>query len=256
MTTNVILLTTEMMEFFQAHSVKILFSIDELKESHDKHRKTKYGIPTYDIIAPKISQFKNYQPWLGTRLTVHPDTVNNLFENVVGLYDMGINQFIIGPATGIDWEDELLSEYFHHKFKIGEFYIEKLKDKEPFRMTIFEETKQEIQNKEGIWGCQAGRDSLMIADNGDIYPCSKMYGLAQKPSHWIFGNVINGFKYQTERLNLMNPCVAKRSKCYGCDYHASCTGDWLMFCKIDDIFRKYNLAFFSLLKQNKYYGFD
>ncbi len=96
MTTNGIPLDEEMLGFLSEHGIKLLLSIDGTRSVHDKHRPMRDGSASYDQIMGKIPLLKAYQPWLGTRLTVHTDTIGRLSDGVRHLHQRGINQFLIG----------------------------------------------------------------------------------------------------------------------------------------------------------------
>ncbi len=63
------------------------------------------GTSSFESVMPRLPMMKRYQPWQGSRVTLHPDTIGDLRGDVEYLFAHGINQFIIGPATGIDWPD-------------------------------------------------------------------------------------------------------------------------------------------------------
>ncbi|MGB9607286.1 MAG: hypothetical protein ACPL7E_01985, partial [bacterium] len=67
-------------------------------------------------------------------MTVTPQTVEKLAENVKILFEMGINQFIIGADEDIIWRKEELEEYKSQLGLVAKFYLEKKREGAPIRM--------------------------------------------------------------------------------------------------------------------------
>nr|HDM58919.1 radical SAM protein [Bacillota bacterium] len=224
MTTNGIPATEEKLKFMAEHRIKFLLSLDGDRETHDKCRRLKNGKGTYDLVAPRLAEFKRYQPWLGSRMTVQPDTVGRLAKNVRHLHSIGINQFIIGAADGADWPQSLVDEYTEQWEQIADFYIETRRNGGQIRITEFEEPLDGRPNLTGLWGCQAGRDSVCVSYNGDIYPCSKMLSACRGEGVSYLGNVWDGITDVEERANVAMIWHPRRPKCEVCDLSWMCAG--------------------------------
>jgi len=127
MTTNGTLFNEERLGFCRKHGIRFLLSIDGDRETHNLHRKFADGRGTYDEVASKIPLMKSYQPWLGARVTPTPENMHKLAENVKHLFGLGINQFIIGPATGLHYSDDDVAECKRQFLMVGDYYIEQVK---------------------------------------------------------------------------------------------------------------------------------
>ena len=149
MTTNGTLMTAERARYFRDHGVMCLLSIDGDQETHDAHRKMLGGGSSFEAVMERLPLMKSFQPWQGTRMTVHPETVHKLRHNVEFLFRCGINQFIIGPATGIEWSAEALRTYEEQMCLVADLYREMKEKGWPFRMTLFE---KDLEGDEGICG--------------------------------------------------------------------------------------------------------
>jgi len=227
MTTNGTLINEEMLKFFYHNKIKFLLSIDGNEEDHNRHRKTKNGVGSFDMVYSKISLFKRYQPWLGSRYTVYPDNVQNLERNVKYLFFSNINQFIIGPAHGIDWSMERINIFHEQLIMLFNFYIECRKEKRPLRLTIFEHgsLKEETNRYKNAWGCGAGRGRICLSTSGDIYGCSKLMSIMGVDKGILkMGNVFDGFNNANNRLLLNDNSDRYRLKCRSCDLSDRCTG--------------------------------
>jgi len=223
MTTNGTLMTEEMARFLAEHGITYLLSIDGAKETHDAHRRLVEGGSSFDAVMPRLPMMKRYQPWQGSRVTLHPTTVGRLREDVEFLYGRGINQFIIGPATGIEWSDDALAEYGRQMRLVTDFYVERKKRKEPFRMTLYEKDLEgrDIRNE---WGCGAGRGRICISTDGKLYGCAKILGVDSLRETHCLGDVWTGITDLRGRRDLLNTHPGARERCLSCQYAAECSG--------------------------------
>ncbi|MEP0814288.1 MAG: radical SAM protein [bacterium] len=166
-TTNGTLFNEEILEFFRDSKISFLLSMDGGKESHDMHRKFAGGIGSFDTVVSKIPLMKKYQPWLGIRVTPTPQTISRLFEDVKELYQLGANQFIIGPATGVTWSFEDFALYQSQMLLIADWYVKLKRRRAHLRINQFgDDASDLLGNKQGIWGCGAGKSRISISTSG------------------------------------------------------------------------------------------
>lgn len=225
MTTNGTLLNKERLEFLRDHKVKFLISIDGLPETHDKHRRMLNTASSAELILRQVTLFKRFQPWLGARMTIHPDAVGSIAANVRGLYCLGFNQVIIGPAFGAVWTEDALVEYDRQMLEVGTFYKTCLQEKLYFRIGLFERDLEAITgNLLNAWGCGAGAGRIAITPTGAIFGCAKLATLDGGRGRWRLGSIEEGFTRVGTRLSLMAPPVSSRKQCLICAYAAHCRG--------------------------------
>ena len=235
-TTNGLLFTKEILMKSRGR-INYLLSIDGDEETHNKHRKFKNGEGSFKHIFPKIYLLKQYQPWVGARMTVCPDTIQNLMKNVDFLYRNGVNQFLIGPSFELDWTEEALRMYEEQYTMLGDYHLAKSANKEYFRMTFFEkEADPDCMN--GKWGCYAGRSHMVIRYNGDIYPCAKFIGLESYDcSEFYLGNIFEGMTNIAARERLFNIKGHHFTDCKDCALINACSGG----CPADNYFANKSL---------------
>jgi len=185
-TTNGTLIDEEILKFFAQYKINLLLSIDGGQETHDRCRRTKSGEGTWQKIAGLIPLIKMYQPWLGARMTVSTEAIDQMREDFHQIVKLGFNQFIIAPAQGaICWSKEQLERYSLNLVKILQDYHQLKRSGFPIFVEEFEKDEFEYTG----WGCRAGNTSLAIAPNGDVSPCSKLLGLTEETGRYIVGNV-------------------------------------------------------------------
>ena len=223
-TTNGLLLNEEVLKKGKGR-IKYLLSIDGDEESHNKHRKTLNGKGSFKTVFPKIELLKKYQPWVGARMTICPDTVSKLAKNVDYLYKNGINQFLLGPCYGPKWDEISLKIYEEELTKVSEYYDKRISKKDPFRITTFEKKENKNDCLNGIWGCRAGRNGVTITADGSIFPCSKFIGLESfSCNEYCLGNIYEGITNLSAREKLFNMQSEDFTECSECTEINSCVG--------------------------------
>jgi uncharacterized protein len=198
MTSNGVLINDAMAAYFAEHNIMVLLSIDGLRETHNRFRVDKRGQGTFDRVLACLRTLKRTQGWIGVKMTVMPVNAANLFNDVVGLYQLGVNQFIIGYATGIRWSEQEMRTYVEQWRRAYQWYQEMSHD--ALRITDFDDFGKPAGGP--VFGCQAGNDSITVTVNGSISPCSKMLALNNKDPMMKLGDVEHGLTHLRNRLEL------------------------------------------------------
>jgi uncharacterized protein len=205
MTSNGVLITEEMAEYFAKHNIMVLLSCDGLQQSHDRFRQDKAGHGTFEHVMKCLNLLKKTQHWVGVKMTVMPENVDNLYEDVIGLFEKGVNQFVIGYATGVKWSEAEMKLYGEQLSRLYKWYQEI-----PRNQLKIDEFEKLVSG--GFFGCHAGRNSISVAINGEISPCSKILALDNKNLLAKLGDVYTGLTHVRNRADL-NSCSRLRSAC-------------------------------------------
>lgn len=227
MTTNGTLMTEKMMRYFQRHNIRYLLSLDGGERSHNRHRKFKNGTGSFDVVAEKLSLMKHYQPWLGARVTPTPETIEYLYRDVQELYSLGINQFIIGLASGVEWTEEDGKIYLREMRKLARFYREERQKGGHIRLTVFEKSDLDDGGKfdlSSYWGCGAGRARISVNTRGEIFGCARLASVNGLCGTLKLGDLGHGFYELQARSLLMDNSISKRTACKTCTYQDRCSG--------------------------------
>lgn len=228
MTSNALLLDEEKITWLNSHKLMVLLSIDGIEHIHDKHRVTPDGKGSFRRIMEKIPMLKRTQGWLGSRMTVLPDSVEFLFEGVRVLSDAGINQFIIGIAHNDDWTQTNMGILREQMLKVGEFARNMAEAGNPIRVSVLEhDTKEAEADAEDInWGCYAGKNSVAVSTDGYLYPCSRFEAITEHDHQCEFtlGHVDTGFKGNSNREIYLDLEEKLEKRCGGCSMKATCHG--------------------------------
>ncbi|MEX2262164.1 MAG: radical SAM protein [Bryobacteraceae bacterium] len=206
MTSNGVLFTESMVEYFAQHKIMVLLSVDGLGPTHDRYRVDKRGRGTFDGVMKGLSLLKKVQPWIGVKMTVMPQNAPSLFEDVLGLHDRGVNQFIIGYATGVKWSEEERECFRDQLSRVVQWY-QRARGAD-LRIDEFENGFEEASS----FGCQAGRVSVTATVDGEVSPCSKILALNNKQLLAKLGDVRYGLTHIRNRAELVS-CSKLRSAC-------------------------------------------
>ncbi len=237
LTTNGTLITEEVLKRTKG-KINFLLSIDGNEETHNASRKYKDGRGSFKKIVSKINLLKKYQPWLGARMTITPETVHLLCNNVIYLYSLGINQFLMGLAMDLEWNNKALKTYEEQLLKVGKFYISEKKSGQPMRIILFEKDMKGIECHEHQWGCGAGRNTISVNTNGDIYPCSKFLGYEEFENDALkLGNIHDGITNIELRVKMSQITNDSFPGCASCNEINACMGG----CPADNYYLNRNL---------------
>jgi uncharacterized protein len=164
-TTNGTLLTDEMLEFLNHHSISILLSYDG--EAHDDCRKpnTRY---TVEAALKNIQRFPNIE--FSTNSVFTPGTIHKLSQSLINIAGMGVATIEFSLDQLAPWNDEHLQILEKELDKLLQ-YIANLGDN-PIPFPEFRPSSSEDQ---GIFACGGGRHRLAIAPDSRIWGCTHFH---------------------------------------------------------------------------------
>lgn len=227
-TTNGTLLTKDVLHFLKENKIKFLLSIDGTQQSHDQHRKFADGTGSWQSIYDIIPLMKSYQPWQGARITPAPNNVGDLLEGVKILAERGINQFIIGPASGVKWSEDARGLWVDQAIRVGEYYIQQRLAKKHIRIAFFEKDLTCEPNAYlDSWGCGAGAGRVAVNPDGRLFGCSKIMTAHkddEDTNKWCLGDVWKGYSQVAVRYRQIDRTSQFRTKCQTCEFTGECTG--------------------------------
>ncbi len=225
-TTNGLLLSDEVIDFFNREMENVVLSLDGRKEVHDAIRKSVNGKGTFDLILPKIKKFislrgnKSYY----VRGTF---TAKNLdfSKDVLFIADQGVDSISMEPVV-TDLEDlqireEHLPAIEAEYEKLCDEYLKLYAEGRGFNFFHFN-----IDLEGGpclakrVSACGAGNEYFSVVPNGDIYPCHQFAG----DKTFRMGSVYTGIERKDIREKFKNSCLFTRKKCDGCFAKFICSG--------------------------------
>ena len=224
-TTNLTLLTDEMIDYIDELSIPILVSVDGIKEVHDKHR-----CNSFDKVIENMKKLidRDLGYLIEARMTVAPDTAKYMYESVKMLVDLGINNIANVPASDLDWDAQSIQDYKDNYEKILDMYIDILNDETNKRNISLYKVDQALNLalepiKEDTSMCNIGNPRWVIVDwKGDIWPCPD-YPTTDNVD-LIAGKIGNFYTGVDETKVDPKPMVAtyELERCNGCEAISIC----------------------------------
>ena len=205
MTTNGLLLDAATIETCVSRNVKILLSVDGLAPSHDAYRRDKQGHGTFDAVLGALKRLKALQPWIGVKMTIMPSEAGRLFDNVRGLHDLGVNQFLIGRATGVAWPSTARDALASEMTRLGRWIAER-----PRHDLVVDGFSN--PSAPGVFGCGAARQGIAVNVAGEVSGCARILSLDSGRVVGKLGDVAFGL-YRWEARAEMISCAQLRAHC-------------------------------------------
>lgn len=232
MQTNGLLIREEHARIFHASGLKYCLSLDGMRATNDRHRRTPGGSGTFQIVARKMPLLKRYQPWQGVRMTIMPEDAGALAANISELHEgLGINQFILGFATHVQWSDLQIADYAKGLCESFDYFLNErvAKKSRRLRISLFELgglEESHVHVRHSSWGCGAGSGRLAVLPSGDLHGCSKLaWGPeGSRKSALPLGSVATGISVPENRDKLLDHTATPRAKCHSCEIANSCQG--------------------------------
>jgi len=225
MTSNGTLLDEERAAFLKRMGVMVLLSMDGDRETHDRSRVDRSGNGSFSRTLRGLENLRRTQGYVGVKMTVIPEEVANLVENVCRLTRRGVHHFLLGHATGIDWTLEQSEELCEAYLDIYDWWSKLSQDRRP-KISMIENA---IGNRKGSpqpsrhsYGCRAGRQSLMVAPDGGLFPCAKTYGVERMRDFFLLGTLKAGVTNQELRSQLTGRIAVERQACWECALQRKC----------------------------------
>lgn len=208
LTTNATLLDDTILEFLKNHIQNITVSIDGSEKTHNLMRKFNNGNDSYELTMKNSRILLREKKDLRVRMTVTPETLGNLFEDVLHLVNEGFK--LIVPVLDVfdtRWDDEMFEQLRESIQKIKKNVQDKkiaISITDPLRVT-------------GNCKCDGGYTSKNIYPNGNLYPCT----IAAGNNEFLIGNISEGINY-TKLKKIMSFSDKKIQECEGCCFYNSC----------------------------------
>ena len=222
LTTNGTLLDERALRLGRRYGFNFLVSVDGGPATHDRHRRFPGGRGSFAEIMERLPSVKRIQGWVGTRMTVTPETIADLPGNFTYLVHQGFNQFIIAREDSAPWGPEGLRQWRAQVIAVRDEYDRFRAAGYQLRNLYFDDCESgESVKRSGAWGCDAGRTKLAVGANGDLYPCTR-FAPSPAGAQWRVGTVLEGVLDYRPRVLLSFPRIP--SSCRNCPREKACVG--------------------------------
>lgn len=222
-TSNLTILTDEMIKYIDENNIMILVSIDGVKYIHDKNR-----CNSYDKVEANIKRLidNDCGSLIEARMTIDHDSVYEMYNGVLNIWNMGISNICPMPVTDCEWSNEELQEFKAQYRKILEFYTDTLNDEDNERNIYIKNTDEIIGNVlDPLVGdphmCPINKNRWAVFDvDGDVYQCHQITYEENAKSKSI-GNIYTGID---ESKMIKEDLLAKfkNKDCISCNAKGIC----------------------------------
>lgn len=226
-------LSENTINYLCANIHEISISIDGNKKWHDKNRKDLNGKGTFDSVMISADKILRKKRDVIIRITVTPENVDLLYDNLKNLKTKGYRKFNIGPDIYSEkWNVYNLDNMVEQCCKIRQDLHDEFCD---ISLPISEKVVK-------LPSCGGGYNSFNILPDGRIYPC--IIAIEEKQ---CIGNVFEGI--ERNKLKEIRALIERPLQtCETCKGYESCicvrckfmnkkiTGDYLkpvaLFCEL------------------------
>lgn len=225
LTTNMTIMTDEMLDYIDDNDIFLLVSVDGTKEAHNAHR-----CGSFDTAIKNLNKVINrgLGHLVEIRMTVTPDTAKYMAESVKMFIDMGLNNICPVPASDLNWTDDDINDLRDSFNKTLLMYIDILNDKNNKRNINIRKIDDALNNVLAPTSdykrmCNIANYHWVIVDwKGDIFPCPDFPTTDNKSLLDLkIGNFFTGVDVDKIRKE---PMIAtfEKPECEGCEAKYSC----------------------------------
>ena len=223
-TTNLTILTDEMIKYFDDNSVMLLVSFDGV--GHDKNR-----CNTHDIVVKNLKRLCNagLSLFIEARLTITPEFGQFLYESVKEVVDLGINNICPICQSDTEWTEQQLYGFKESYKKLLDYYSDILNDDTNVRKISIKFVDELIgfniesdMNVEQTM-CHIYNTKWCTFDyNGDVYPCHQCPSSEEEHVKSMkIGNIYTGVDKDLLKEKPMT-ATFDRSECQNCIAKSIC----------------------------------
>ena len=226
-TTNCVLMTEEIMDFFNKEMGNVVISMDGRPEVHDRMRPTIDGKGSYAIIAEKAKEFakrRGHQEYYvrGTFTGYNKDFAEDvLFLADEGFEQLSIEPVVTDPACEYALREEDLPQLRQEYERLAVAYMDRRANGKWFNFFHFNvDLAGGPCLRKRLTGCGAGNEYIAVTPDGDIYPCHQFVGR----EGYRMGSVLDGSFNSELQKKFANNHVLTKEKCRDCWARFYCSG--------------------------------
>jgi radical SAM peptide maturase (CXXX-repeat target family) len=204
--------------------LSIGFSIDGVKELHDKYRVYLDGRGTFDDVIKNLDLYKEDLPGrISTKSTLSHDSLPYIFESVKFLFSLDLKVYMNVVFEEV-WKDGDEEIFYKQLIKLSDWMIDTGNWKKHFVSLLdFNLISSDLNQSNKNW-CGSGK-MLHISTDGKLYPCTRLapYSMTYRKEGFPIGDIEKGYDYErmSAFLNLTKTDQSC-STCMNCDIEAGC----------------------------------
>jgi uncharacterized protein len=192
-TTNGTLITAARAAWLAAEGFVVGVSCDGTPEGHDANRRDRHGRRTWARTTAGLRRALGAGAAVRAVLVVDPANVARLPAAVRGLRALGADDFVLNPHWGAGWSAALQACWTAAYEEVGRDYVAAYRAGRPFWISVIDE-KIHAHLRGGFAEserCDLGRQDLVVAASGNLYPCDRLVG-DDRHGRFVIGHVGTG----------------------------------------------------------------
>ncbi len=215
-TTNGLLLDKETIAHLKHYGVAVILSLDGCGEEANHNRLLPDGSSCWSKVKKQLNEIA-ISDIEAVRMTVLPDNVDKLYQNLYGLYELGFRHINFALDYTSIWTGNQIDIYHEQYQKVLEFYTDCLQKGEKLYLDVIDNI---IYNAVGRYSfrCQYGHGSIAISTDGMVFPCHREV---------LNTNAIKSFLYDFTEFHNMECCIEDEI-CVDCELLHRCN-----FCTVN-----------------------
>lgn len=186
-TTNLTLLTDEMIYLFKEMNVQILVSIDGTKEVHDKNR-----CGSYDTVAANVKKLvaAGCGRQITARMTILPEDAPYVVEGIRDIMALGIQNIAPVIVTDVPWSEDQITDMYLMVDMVFSYVLAHYNSDEKRNLSVkmvddFIEANLSAVISHRV-PCGIGRrDVFSIGPEGERMPCHQRHTIANRREELI-----------------------------------------------------------------------
>lgn len=216
MTTNGTIWSEEIEEFLRKYkdsfSGYISISLDGDYKTHNRNRVFENEEGSFDVALETGQKMKSIFKWLRCRVTVAPNTIENLFDNIKYLADLGFKQISIAfDFFSKEWNGNHIS-IIEEQYEKTINYWEK--ENLQIEISLVDEV---IKKREVVGRCYPSKHFYI---DGLIYPCTMTVGLKE----FNIGNIEEGIDERRVE-DIIKISSTDNGECEKCNNKKACSSN-------------------------------
>lgn len=216
-TTNGTIINDEIITLLSQKRMEVSISIDGNQNIHDRNRVDINDHGTYGKVISTIKTLHRHNINVIARMTITTEGAYTLYEDVIALYELGINK--INPVCDFtsEWNDKQINALKMSYKRLANWYIG-MHGK--VSLACFDGRFYSLLTRKQFF-CNAGiGPHYVVATSGEIYPCNYVTNNPQ----FLIGNLKEIKPASEVRKMYLEHIAEKDKKCRDCQAKDFCYG--------------------------------
>jgi len=229
-TTNLTLVNEDNIEFAKKWGMGWHCSIDGISKVQDSQRPGVGGYPSATIAESGAKLVLEASPDSCARSTITPLNISYLYSNVRYFEKLGFKYFAIACANEQEWDERQLEGYDAQWEKLVSYAIDVYRCGRRFGLIAIDYlVKTHVADDSIEYSCGAGRGTVLIDQNGDLWPCHRWDGAdydSGAGGQWRLGNIFGGPFNEDLHVALLqrDRKISQFESCENCELNKICAG--------------------------------